>query len=195
MLSAGFESKLGLKTPKARRKYTLADAQADAALLLANTEDRAYPLGRLEPLLHDPDSSLHESVQAHYDHLKVLSLGCAYSAQILGTAPAPAAGTDMDSSSAFSLATAATHADAVGSIGGGASALCDVLPLNISLPAAYSSSIGSGSAVGNAPLSAATLKQLSKDLARDRLIINGRYVVGAEAGMQGIQAMVRACCV
>lgn len=190
MLSAGFESKLGLKTPKARRKYTLADAQADAALLLANTEDRAYPLGRLEPLLHDPDSSLHEAVQAHYDHLKVLSLGCAYSAQILGIAPAPAAGTDMDSSSAFSLATAVTHADAVGSIGGGASALCDVLPLNISLPAAASSS---GSAVGNAPLSAATLKQLSKDLARDRLIINGRYVVGAEAGMQGAQAVVRAC--
>jgi hypothetical protein len=195
MLSARFESKLGLKTqkgpPRRMQQYTLEDARADARLLLAQTEDRAYPLGRLEPLLHDPDSSLHEAVQTHYEHLKVLSLGAAYSLQALRTA---AAGTDMASSTP-SIATATMqHADAVGSIGGGARALCDALPLSISLSVAASPqpqrSSGSGT-VGNAPLSAASLKQLAKDLARDRLIINGCYVVGAEAGVEGVQALVR----
>ena len=191
MLSARFESKLGFKIPKSpppRMQYTLTDAQADARLLLAQTEDRAYTLGRLEPLLHDQDSSLHEAVRAHYEHLEMLSLGSSYSVQILG--PFAAADTGMASSS--SIATTTTHADAVRLIGGGVGAWRGALPLNITLPAAAPSHTQhSSDSSSSAPLSVAALKQLTKDLERDRLIINGRFVVGAEAGMRGIHAMVR----
>jgi len=173
MLSKHFEAKLAKNTPKElRKKYTLEDAQADARLLLAQTEDRAYPLGRLEPLCED-DPELHATVRFHYERLRVLSLGAAYSAQILGN-QAPT-GSDT--------AATITHADAVSTIGGGTRALSDSLPLNITLPAPQRSP---------AALTANSLKQLSKDVERDRLIINGQYVVGAEMGLAGIQQVLLA---
>jgi len=166
MLSKHFESKIG--------KYTLEDARADARLLLTQTEDRAYPLGRLGPLCDSDNSALHATVRSHYEHLRILTLGAAYGAQVLGAQALAAEAT-------ITMATA--HADAVDTIGGGARALRDSLPLTITLPSLQRNS---------AAVNAISMKQLTKDLERDRLIVNGQYVVGAEKGLAGIQDILLA---
>jgi hypothetical protein len=168
--------------------YSCKDALADAALLIEQTEDRAYTLGKGDHLRHSGASDdLFAALQAHYKEADLLRLGvdmCRGIGSAVHIGQVPISGAHSGSLPGPLDADFRAHTQPQTPLDKPLPALS--LPRNLRVDTGGSSHIITSSA--------ANLRQMKKDFERDRVIINGRYVVGAESGVEEIQALLISAC-
>jgi hypothetical protein len=141
--------------------YSQEDARKDATLLLNNTEDKGY-----ESLLFLNDQQKIE-VRDYSRKLRKVQLGNDIAAQVLAvSSTAVSTVDDIDVNIPF----------------------IQTLPRKV-YPTSFMDNKDSKN-YNTGGLSANVLKQTRKDIERDRVIINGQFVIGAEVGISHIENLV-----
>ena len=198
MLGAHFASKLGMRSHPKSKSYTAEDAMDDAMHMLQVSTDEAFPSGGVTAIAVG-DPALQAALLSHFDVLRVLHMGQDVSGTVLGR------GLDLGLGQQVRQEVrcgGGEDRDEEGDVAAESVPFLASLPRTVQLPTAHnttttSSATNSSSTNGNEaglppPLSKELLRQTAKDMERDRLLLNGQLVVGAERGLACIAAQVRA---
>ena len=177
-MNAHFERKLKLFS------YSKDDALEDATLIMGQTKDPGSRYGCLDLIHTDKCENLKAALHDHYTRVNLIDLGVSMTEQVLGNIHVEDQSNGDVVSSNMNTKTAGTKLCLPSKVG-------DYLLATLSLRCI---SCTPGTQPSANVVNAANLLQAKKDVERDRLLIDGRYVVGAESGMIKIQELLLSVC-